>query len=241
MRKYVFCSVCMILAMIMSVSCSKNTKVRELLDHIPASADFVAVGNVKTIVESMGGTLEDSKLKIPTYIMDALPDDATKEVDETNDFLKKSGVDPEACALMVDYDDDKPVLVCHIGDIDKFINAIKGYGYTQTSTEDELVIYCSDYDYVAVAGSYAYYLESIYSSKKAQRYLENIIDDAQDKSVASTDYGDYMAEGNAGGLAIRWPKELRNQIRKMGLPSDALSIYDGIICLRSELSEDKWL
>ena len=240
MTKYVYAPICLLLAMIMSVSCSKGGKMKELLNQVPASADFVAVGNVKTIVESLGGSLEGQKLTMPSNIMEALPADAAKELDDLNKFLQKSGVDAEACALIVDYEENKPVVVCSLDDAESFAKAIEGEGLKKESSEGDMTLYSKDDNYIAVNGSCAYIAGGVYGGN-TQQYLKKIADEANDKSMGSTDYGDYMAEGNAGGIAFKWPKEIKDQMSKMGLPSEILSVYSGVICMRNELSENKWM
>ena len=51
---------CLVLALVLSTSCSDNAKMKDLLENVPASMDVVMVGNVKTIIESAGGNMEDS-------------------------------------------------------------------------------------------------------------------------------------------------------------------------------------
>lgn len=252
MKKSIYRQVCLIVAMILTVSCSDNAKVRELLEQIPASADIVVAGNLKTIVESAGGTVEDSKIKIPSNIMEALPAGAAKDIDKANSFLKRSGIDPEACALVVDYVKDKPVVVFAIADKEKFIGTLEDEGFKEKTMDGKAVAYVKkvfegyepeydDYGYVVVNGSYAYWMDRVWvgSSFKPLQYLQELVEEAEDKNVASTDYGDYMTDGNAGGIAFRFPEKIKMELRKSGLPSDVLSMYDGVICLRSELSDDK--
>ena len=41
---------------------------KDLLENVPASMDVVMVGNVKTIIESAGGNMEDSKIHLPKFL-----------------------------------------------------------------------------------------------------------------------------------------------------------------------------
>ena len=41
--------------MLMAASCSDNSKMKGLLEQVPADADVVLVGSVKTVLESAGG------------------------------------------------------------------------------------------------------------------------------------------------------------------------------------------
>lgn len=77
------------MALIMTTSCSDNGKMKALLEQIPENTEVVCVGNVKTILESAGGSIEDSKIKLPSYVLDALPRQKANDIDKANDFLSK--------------------------------------------------------------------------------------------------------------------------------------------------------
>lgn len=53
------------MAVLLSVSCTDNTKMQNLLENIPENTDFVFVGSVKTVLESAGGKIENSKIVLP--------------------------------------------------------------------------------------------------------------------------------------------------------------------------------
>ena len=59
---------CLVMAVVLSVSCTDNTKMQNLLENIPENTDFVFVGSVKTVLESAGGKIENSKIVLPNYI-----------------------------------------------------------------------------------------------------------------------------------------------------------------------------
>ena len=42
---------CLVMAVVLSVSCTDNTKMQNLLENIPENTDFVFVGSVKTVLE----------------------------------------------------------------------------------------------------------------------------------------------------------------------------------------------
>ena len=92
--------ICLFLAMLMAASCSDNSKMKGLLEQVPADADVVLVGSVKTVLESAGGKLENSQIILPAFISDNLSQGEKKDFDEANAFLKDSGIDPEACAVI---------------------------------------------------------------------------------------------------------------------------------------------
>ena len=41
---------CLVVAVVLSMSCSDNAKMKNLLENIPDNADVVYVGNVKTVL-----------------------------------------------------------------------------------------------------------------------------------------------------------------------------------------------
>ena len=245
---------CLVVAALLAVSCSENVKMKNLLEQVPANADIVLVGNVKTVIESAGGSIENSKIKLPSNLMDALPASSMSAVDEANDFLKKAGIDMETCALFFNYEEKHPVLVFALSDRKQFIDAIEDNGFKEKDTEGNTVYYVKkvyedtynpdydDYGYIAVNDSYAYWIERVWVGRDFLtpiRYLQKKVEDAREKSFASTNYADYITEGNAGGVAVAWPKELKRELRRSGMPSDMLAIYDGVICMRGKLSSNE--
>ena len=70
---------CLVMAVLLSVSCTDNTKMQNLLENIPENTDFVFVGSVKTVLESAGGKIENSKIVLPNYISNEMKEgDAEK-------------------------------------------------------------------------------------------------------------------------------------------------------------------
>lgn len=239
----------LLLVLVLTASCSDNAKMKGLLEQIPASSDLVVVGNLKTIVESAGGTIEKSQFKIPANVSDLLP----SGLDDVNDFLKTSGIDVEACALVGDYKSNKQVFVFALNDKDKFIEAIEDLKFREKNTEGDAAIYAKkvyestysegndDYGYIAVNGSYAYWIERVWegSEFKPVRYLQKMIEDAKDKSFAESECAEYIMDGNAFGMCAQFPKALRQQMRQSGVSSDMVSLVEGSICLRCNLSANK--
>lgn len=243
----------LVMVMVLTVSCSDNAKVKGLLEQIPANSDVVVVGNIKTVVESAGGTVEDNKIKLPSNIADALPNDAMNGLDDVNELLRVAGIDPEACAVVAGYKTSHPIVVFALDDKDKFIKAIEDRGFKEKNVEGSATFYTKkvyessysdgydDYGYVAVNGSYAYWIERVWegSDFKPVRHLQKLIEEAREKSFAETSYADYITDGNVGGAAIKLPKELRQEMRENGVPSDLLSLFEGSVCLRGDLSANK--
>lgn len=251
MKKYVGLS-CLLLLAAVFASCSDNAKMKNLLEQVPATADVVMVGNVKAVAESAGGSTADAKIKLPTDIADALPAELMNDFDEFNSFVKKAGIDPDACAVFADYEQNQPVFVFSLSDPKLLAAALEEKGFTEKSVEGSATFYVKkvyegssseydDYGYVAIDGSCAYWMESVWvgSDCKPLPYLQKVIDKAKEKSYADMPYGDYVMDGNAGGLAMTWPKELKEQLRSQGVPADLMSVYDGVMCLSAHLTDDK--
>lgn len=94
---------CLVMAVVLSVSCTDNTKMQNLLENIPENTDFVFVGSVKTVLESAGGKIENSKIVLPNYISNEMKEGDAEKFDEANNFLKDAGIDIEACAVMMSF------------------------------------------------------------------------------------------------------------------------------------------
>lgn len=239
-----------IVAVVMALSGS--SKMKNLLKQIPADAEIVAVGNVQTILESAGGKIEDSKISLPSFFTDFLGKEKMKDIDKANEFLKKSGIAPEACAVFGYFKKNNPVILFALNDAKQFVKTIEEEGFKEKDKDGDITIYTKkvyegynpeydDYGYIAINGNYAYWIERVWagSDLRPASFLPQVIKDAADKNFADTPYGSYILDGNAGGVAFKWPKEMRQMMRESGMPSDLLSIYDGTVCLRGNLKKEK--
>lgn len=239
-----------IVAVVMTLSGS--SKMKNLLKQIPADAEIVAVGNVQTILESAGGKIEDSKISLPSFFTDFLGKEKMKDIDKANEFLKKSGIAPEACAVFGYFKKNNPVILFALNDAKQFVKTIEEEGFKEKDKDGDITIYTKkvyegynpeydDYGYIAINGNYAYWIERVWagSDLRPASFLPQVIKDAADKNFADTPYGSYILDGNAGGVAFKWPKEMRQMMRESGMPSDLLSIYDGTVCLRGNLKKEK--
>ncbi|MDY4874162.1 MAG: hypothetical protein SO133_04800, partial [Alloprevotella sp.] len=160
---------CLVMAVVLSVSCTDNTKMQNLLENIPESTDLVFVGNVKTVLESAGGKIENSMIVLPDYVASEMGKGDTKEFNKTNEFFKAAGIDIEACAVMMSFRNNYPILVFALDDQQKFVDALKQKGYQKDSDKGDAVFYVkpseSDYgspNYVALNGSFAYVIMKNY-------------------------------------------------------------------------------
>lgn len=234
------------------VALSGSSKMKNLLKQVPADAEIVAVGNVQTILESAGGKIEDSKISLPSFFTDFLGKEKMKDIDKANEFLKKSGIDPEACAVFGYFKKNNPVVLFALNDAKQFVKTIEEEGFKEKDKDGDITIYTKkvyegyepeydDYGYIAINSNYAYWIERVWagSDLRPTSFLPQVIKDAADKNFADTPYGSYILEGNAGGVAFKWPKEMRQMMRENGVPSDLLSIYDGTVCLRGNLKKEK--
>lgn len=160
------------MALVMTTSCSDNGKMKALLEQIPENTEVVCVGNVKTILESAGGSIEDSKIKLPSYVLDALPRQKANDIDKANDFLKKSGIDLDACAIFGNYKDSRPIILFALSDKSQFIAAIEKDGYKETNFDGDAKLYkkkvyegssseYDDYGYLLIKDDYAYWIERV--------------------------------------------------------------------------------
>ncbi len=240
------------MALVMTTSCSDNGKMKALLEQIPENTEVVCVGNVKTILESAGGSIEDSKIKLPSYVLDALPRQKANDIDKANDFLKKSGIDLDACAVFGNYKDSRPIILFALSDKSQFIASIEKDGYKETNFDGDAKLYkkkvyegssseYDDYGYLLIKDDYAYWIERVWvgSDFKPASHLANVVEDAAKHNFADTNFGDYILDGNAGGIAFALPKELRRELRNNGVPSDLADLYSGYVYMRGELEKDK--
>ena len=234
-------------------SCSQDSNMAKLLERIPENADVVAVGNMKTIIESAGGTIEGSKINLPSYIKDELDNSSYEKLAEFNSFLKESGLNPELGALVTEYDKSYPIIIFPVSDTKKFTNALEDNGYREKSADSGMSFFSKkvyeasygdgkydDYSYIVVKDSYAYYIENVWvgSDFKPLREVERLIDKASESSYAKTAYSKYLVSGNAGGVSFRIPRELRKQLRDAGMPSSIVDMYEGVICVKGNLEKD---
>lgn len=236
------------LLMVFITSCS-NSKTNKLLEQVPQDIDFLVVGDVTTILESAGGSLEDSKIKLPSYILDQFSSYENKKIDEFTSFVKDSGIDPEACAIIGNYEYNYPIIIFSIEDRKKFSTAIEDLGFREKSDDDGITLYTkkedyeySDvYSYIAIKGSYAYYIDKVweeYSEIKPTRVIERLIADASDSPYSKTSFADFITSGNACGASFRIPREVRKELRRAGVSSSFVDLCEGVICMNGNLGSD---
>lgn len=240
------------LMMLTISSCFRSDRMTGMLDQLPADADCVAVFDLKTIIESAGGSVEDNKIKLPSYILDELSSSESRKFDEFNDFLKNSTANIDAAAI-VTYFGKEPIFVFSYDDRKKIANAIEDEGFREKNDDNGMVLYSkrtyestydSSYDtysHIVLKDSYGYMMLDIYNYQdiKPLREISRLIDEANDSPFSKTEFADYITSGNAGGVAVKIPSELRKELKKSGVPSSMVNNYDGVLCFKADLTDDK--
>ncbi len=232
-------------------SCSQESKMSKLLEHIPDESDVVLVGDVKTMLESAGGSITDSKVKLPDFVLDNMSSRDLDSFDDFNFFLRKSGIDVGTCAIIADYQHSYPIYLFSLDDEKAFIKAITDNGYKEKDSEGEITFYSKkvyesssgDYDdfaHLAINGKYAYWIEKVWvgSSFKPQKELERIITEAYTAPKSDLKCTDYINEGNALGIMLDIPSELRKELKNIGVPYSVLDAFDGTICAKVNLTDN---
>ncbi|MGN1236493.1 MAG: hypothetical protein ACI4TS_03515 [Bacteroidaceae bacterium] len=236
-------------------SCSSNKKVEILLTQIPDNMYIVAAGNVKTILSSGECSIEDCKIILPSFIKSELDMEAQEEFEDVNRFFKKAGIDPSAVAIASNYKQPSPYVIFGLKDKKQFIDAIEDKGYSEKDENDTYTVfskktyeseYDSEYDnysYIAVKDECAILLEDIWVGSKFKPLdeLEKFIGDASESNYADTPFGEYILSGNAFGAVFKLPGDVKNELRENGMPSDIISMWDGAICVRGDLEDNKCL
>lgn len=241
------------LLLVLVASCSTNSKMENLLKQIPADADLVAVGNMKSFIESAGGSVEENEFQLPKFLTKEFPSGVSEEYDDLKSLVKRGGIDSEAIAVTIDFDKSNPILVFGLNDSKKFVQWIEDEDFREKKSDDDAVYYAKkvyestlgsdydDYDYIAVKGDYAYWIQGVWvgSDFDAIRELKRVVEQSGEQSFAETQFAEYILEGNLGGVSISIPKEFRSELKKAGLPSSMANIYDGVVCIKGNLSENK--
>lgn len=250
--KKLFFAMSVLLGVMLISSCGGDSTAK-LLKAIPAETDMVVIGNAKTIIESAGGSMSDSRITLPQIITDKLGTSDMEDLEKVNDVLKNSGIDTEQAAMTLSYQGGEPVFVFMLTDRSKFISYIEEKGFEQEKEQGGATYYStttydseydSDYDdnsYVAVKDNYAYFVANVWvkSKFKPLKALEEMIEDASKQPLADTEIAEYISSGNAGGVSIRIPEELMKEMRSNGIPTQFAEMYKGYVCLNGSLEGDK--
>lgn len=106
----------------MLAACARtgDSKSASLLSLVPENTPVVVVGNLRTVVESAGGTLGPDGIGLPPYLKAELSESNLKDLQEINDLLARSGADTEVLALACDATLDNTLIICTLDDPAKF-------------------------------------------------------------------------------------------------------------------------
>ncbi|MDE6535075.1 MAG: hypothetical protein K2K82_03595 [Muribaculaceae bacterium] len=221
--------------------CSCSSKSDKMLSLVPAEADVVMIGDVKTVMESAGFSVSDSKVKLPSWLKDLAGDEINDGVSEVNDFLKNSGVDVELCLFTFDFKKELPIIILNLDDNKKFAKYIENQGFEEDDKEDGISVYKQGdwrVTFIAIKDSYAYVIPEVSSDNvKPLKVIPAMIEDAKESSFAKTSMAKYIS-GNAFGVSFKMPKELRRELKDAGMPSSVMDLYNGYFCLKGSLDND---
>lgn len=247
-QKLTLWAICCLMVFLLP-SCTKN-KMKDLLAHVPEDAEVVFVADLSTMLESAGGKIENEKIKLPASITDPMPDDMFKLIDNANDLIRKGGVDPEACAITMNYEHGQPVFVFALADPKKFVNYIEDNGFREKESDKNVTIYSKrvyespndpeydDYGYIAVVDDYAYWVERVWvkSDFKAMDVLGDMAREVTSKeNFARTAFGKYISKGNAAGMSVRINRKVREELSEAGMPDELCRACSGVLCFKSQL------
>lgn len=252
MRKNVYRLLSAVVTVIFLASCSSNAKVEHLMSLVPASSDVVVIGNTKVIVESAGGSIEENNIKLPSFITDVISKKDMEDFDEFNYHLKNSGIDVEAVAMVCNEKNYyHPFLIVSLYDKEKFVNKIDEKFREKVSvSEENFAVYVREgeytSDYIFVVGDDAYIVADVwndddYESLDPVRLVKRMIEEAEEKSIDKTTFGNYIMEGNAAGVIAKIPLEFKEEMKRMGVPTEMLAACNGVMCFRGNLSDNECL
>ena len=235
---------------LLATACGSNN-LAELLEHVPADADFVITGDIKTILESAGGKAEGSEVKMPDYIGTMQSDRDAREMEKDLQWLKNSGIDVTSGAVVfLKYQDRAPFIVFAITDKDKLKKALEVEGFNENDKVDDVDIYVKKDEgeygsytrnsYVAIDGGYGYWIPDVWSDDdKGMKMIKQYLLSLSNHTMASTDIADYVSEGNVAGMIAKLPSELRREMAKAGVPEEMAKLYSGYVCINSKLDGDE--
>lgn len=238
--KKIFNGLVSLLVAVLIVSCSSGSNGSgSLLKLIPANADAVMIGDVKTVLASAGGSINGSELSLPKKLLKEFPEVAD-EYDEVKSDVKNCGLDLEKVAGFANFKNNEVVFIAKVTDSKKLIRLIEDNDYEEIDKEDGVTYFTDKYndECIAVGKNFVYFVTGGYDVNH-KRYLENMIEDAKEANFASTAMGKYIIEGNAAGVAIRFTSEMKREVaQEIGVSKSMFSNLEGI-CLRGDLSTDK--
>lgn len=226
-------------ALVMLAACARtgDSKSASLLSLVPGNTPVVVVGNLRTVVESAGGTLGPDGIGLPPYLKAELSESNLKDLQEINDLLARSGADTEVLALACDATLDNTLIICTLDDPAKFEQTVTGEGFERVSDENGFSVYShpSERMIIAEKGGNAYFYNGRSKADTSVGYIARFIADASASSFAATDFGREIADCNAVGVALNMSDIMTQELGKNGMPPALQKMYSGVICIKSDI------
>lgn len=247
--RYIFTMMRLVFGVILLIavtSCSKS-KVESLMEQIPADVDMVAVCDVKSLVESLDGTVNGSSIQVPDDVFSVLYDSEKNRLNEFLSDLNGSGIDVGVCALFSNLNDKYGLyIVVSVDDPDSFANTLKDEDYVKKDEKNGYAFYVKKSDcytsFVVIKDSYAYLLPEVHAGGddvlKQERHIVKVLGKAEKKPFSTTNMSKYIAESNAGGMSLRLSDEVREFLEREGLPSDIADKSTAYACCRFDLNDN---
>lgn len=224
-------------------SCSSSST-DDLLSRVPSDSEIVIVGDVKTVFESAGGRVTDTRIVIPSWLSEMTDGvNSSEELELANDFIRNSGVNLDACVFTMKFNWNAPLVIFRLDDRKKFVNYIEDKKFNEFDEKDGVVFFKqeeSDWSsYVGLKDSYAYWVQEVSGDRsfKPVKDICRIIDDAKDAPFSKTSMAKYIAD-NVLGVSVKMPAMLLRELRSSGFPASMLDLYDGYLCIKGALDSD---
>lgn len=209
-------------------SCSKDGSDAGILSRIPADCNLAVVVNTSKFVESAGGTFAGDSI--------IFPDDAVKLGLKSENKYANSGLDLSRMAGWVSSDGKSDFYhVFAVKDESQLAGFLKKKGFEKQTESGSYELYRraeyvddNIYSNCAVGNGYAYF----YTAELNASTAAATFDGAAANTIADTEFGKYMSDGNAGGLMFDF-KALTKELSMVGN-----DMPDFRVCGKLDLGED---
>lgn len=233
-----------IVAALMAV-CSCSSKTDELLNLVPADAEYVVFGCPRAIVESAGGQLNGTELKLPAWVEDRLSTRDEEDFEEFQEKLKKSGIDTESLVVTGSTTEDYVICIVSIEDKGMFVKFVKDeMELDDQDKEDGLEIFTPDgrnkRQCVVISGSHAYlFANNGWKDVNGKRKVARLIEEAKDSPFGRTAMGKFISSGNAFGFSYKIPASVRREIKNYhDIPAYMANLAKGYYCAKWTLTDN---
>lgn len=243
----------MMLSLVITVfnSCSDNPEAKSVLEKVPASSDYVVIGDFATIIESAGGSVNGSEVELPSYLFASMSGSDATEINDLFNKIKESGIELGACAMTGNYKTGEPIFIAQITDEQKAkafldendfseITSVNGGAvYSKVTYESSYDSYWNRYLYAAIADNYAYIAGPTSAERNIPNVIARLIDDAKESSFADSPYVSTITAGNALGFAVKIGSDVRAVLREEGMFDQMAQMFDGAICGYANIDGEK--